>query len=209
MTLSDPSPSEYTTEEFKKLELRSGLVSEKRFQGCGFVKCVFNENTFRSCAFHECIFKACDLSLAKLPGCSFKAVKFVDCQLIGLDWTETTWAGGRVIFKPADFTGCVLNYSTFMGLDLKGAVLRKCIAREVSFEEADLTRADCRGTDFSGSRFNHTNLTETDFTGALNYAVSPVDNTLKKTKFSLPEAMSLLHEMDIVLTDEFGEESSA
>jgi fluoroquinolone resistance protein len=87
--------------------------------------------------------------------------------------------------------------------------LRKCIAREVSFEEADLTKADCRGTDFSGSRFNHTNLTEADFTGALNYAISPSDNTLKKTRFSLPEAMSLLHALDIVLIDEFGEESSS
>ncbi|MHC1782285.1 MAG: pentapeptide repeat-containing protein [Anaerolineaceae bacterium] len=208
MTLSDPSPSEYTPDEFKKLDLRFGLVSEKRFQGCTFSKCSFNETIFQSCVFHDCTFKACDLSLAKLPGCSFKAVKFENCQLIGLDWTETAWAGGRVIFKAADFTGCVLNYSTFMGLDLKGAALRKCIAREVSFEEADLTKADCRGTDFSGSRFNHTNLTEADFTRALSYAISPADNTLKKTRFSLPEAMSLLHALDIVLTDEFGEESS-
>jgi uncharacterized protein YjbI with pentapeptide repeats len=91
---------------------------------------------------------------------------------------------------------------------MKSVILRKCIAREASFEEADLTGADCQETDFSGSRFNLTNLTEADFRGAFNYTISPPDNTLKKTKFSLPEAMSLLHALDIVLTDEFGEESS-
>ncbi len=202
MELTASLPAEYASEEFKKLDLRSARITEKRFQGCTFVKCSFNEAVFSACVFHECVFKNCDLSLAKFPGASFKACRFEDSQFIGVDWTETAWTGGKVIFKPADFTGCVLNYSVFMGLDMKNVVLRKCLAKEVSFEEANLTKADCRGTDFSGSRFVHANLTEADFTGALNYTISPTLNTLKKTKFSLPEAMSLLHNLDIVLTDE-------
>ncbi len=208
MSLIDPSPAEYNSMEFKKLELRGALVEGKTFLGCTFIRCSFAEAAFHSCVFHDCTFTACDLSLAKLPGCSFKAMKFEDCQLIGVDWTQTNWAAKKIIFKPADFTGCVLNYATFMGLDMKNVILRKCIAREASFEESDLTGADCRGTDFGSSRFNHTNLTEADFRRALNYAISPADNTLKKTRFSLPEAMSLLHALDIVLTDEFGEEST-
>jgi fluoroquinolone resistance protein len=56
-------------------------------------------------------------------------------------------------------------------------------------------------TDFSNSRFQHTNLTEADFTGATNYAIAASLNTLKKTKFSLPEAMSLLYSLDIILTE--------
>jgi uncharacterized protein YjbI with pentapeptide repeats len=208
MDLSDPTPADYSSEEFKKRELRGALIAHKRFEDCTFIKCGFAESTFVSCAFHDCVFTGCDLSLARLPGCSFKNVQFKDCQLIGIDWSGTAWADGRVIFKPADFTGCVLNHATFMGLAMKNVSLRKCVAREVSFEEADLTGADCRGTDFGGSRFNHTNLTEADLRGALNYAISPSDNTLKKTRFSLPEAMSLLHALDIVLTDEFGEEST-
>jgi uncharacterized protein YjbI with pentapeptide repeats len=208
MALTDPIPAEYSSAEFKKLELRGALVAGKTFQGCAFIRCSFAEAAFHSCVFHDCTFTTCDLSLVKLPGCSFKTVKFEECQLIGVDWTQTGWAVKKVIFKPADFYGCMLNYATFMGLDMKSVILRKCIAREASFEEADLTGADCRETDFSGSRFNHTNLTEADLRGALNYTISPPDNTLKKTKFSLPEAMSLLHALDIVLTDEFGEESS-
>ena len=52
----------------------------------------------------------------------------------------------------------------------------------------------------------HANLTEADFTGAKNYAIAPGMNTLKKTKFSLPEAMSLLYNLDIKLTEYDDEE---
>jgi len=208
MDLTAPLPSEYYSEEFKKLDLRGALVEGKTFQDCAFTKCAFGEAVFQSCEFHNCTFQSCDLSLAKLPGCSLKGLKFKDCQLIGVDWTQTGWAAGKTVFKPADFNGCVLNYAVFMGLDLKGAALRSCIAREASFEEANLSGADCRGTDFSGSRFNRTNLTEADLRGALNYAISPAENILKKTRFSLPEAMSLLYALDIVLTDEFGEDAA-
>jgi hypothetical protein len=44
-------------------------------------------------------------------------------------------------------------------------------------------------------------LTQADFTGATNYAIAASLNTLKKTKFSLPEAMSLLYSLDIILTE--------
>jgi fluoroquinolone resistance protein len=71
----------------------------------------------------------------------------------------------------------------------------------VDFAEADLTLANCTFTDFTNSRFQHTNLTQADFTGATNYTIAPNLNTLKKTKFSLPEAMALLYGLDIVLTE--------
>jgi hypothetical protein len=45
------------------------------------------------------------------------------------------------------------------------------------------------------------NPTEADFTGATNYAISASHNTLRETKFSLPEVMALLSYLDIVLTE--------
>jgi len=43
-------------------------------------------------------------------------------------------------------------------------------------------------------------LTEADLSKARNYLIDPGLNQLKKAKFSLPEAMSLLYNMDIILT---------
>lgn len=201
MELSSTQQDEYTSQEFKKMTLKSSQIPGKSFISCAFTKCSFNETIFQDCRFHSCTFKGCDLSLVSLKGCSFTNTRFEDSQVISVNWTETSWATSKVVFKPVDFFGCVINYSTFLGMNLKKVTISKCIAREVSFEEANLTQANCRFTDFQNSRFMHTNLTEADFTGAKNYAIAANLNTLKKTRFSLPEAMSLLYNLDICLTE--------
>jgi fluoroquinolone resistance protein len=193
---------EYDGQEFKALSLQNGQLDGKVLTSCTFVKCSFRETVFSRCEFQDCTFRHCDLSLAVLKDCVFKNTTFDDSQLVGVNWMDTNLAEMKyVAAKPVDFVKCVLNHSTFMGLNLKSIRLTKCIARDVSFEEADLSRADCSFTDFIDSRFLRTNLTEADFTGATNYVIAPALNTLKKTKFSLPEAMALLHGLDIVLTE--------
>jgi uncharacterized protein YjbI with pentapeptide repeats len=86
-------------------------------------------------------------------------------------------------------------------LKLHSLQIADCVARHADFAEADLTKANFRGTDLTDARFLHTNLTEADFTGAFNYSINASLNTLKQTKFSLPEALSLLHNLDIVLVE--------
>ena len=103
--------------------------------------------------------------------------------------------------KPFDFDHCVLNHSLFFGLDLKDIKMSHCSVINANFEETNLSRADCTKSDFKNAHFNRTNLTETNFIGAVNYAISSAANTLKKTRFSLPEAISLLYNLDIVLED--------
>jgi hypothetical protein len=44
-------------------------------------------------------------------------------------------------------------------------------------------------------------LTAADFNDARNYAIDVKQNRLKKTKFALPEAVSLLKGLDIVLRE--------
>lgn len=201
MTLSDSQTKEYTALEFKKVVLKNDQIHQKEFSACTFIKCAFNESVFQNCSFHDCVFKSCDLSLVRLPACSFANTHFEDSQIIGVNWTETSWATSKVVFTPVNFVRCVINYATFMGLNLKKGTLSHCTARDVSFEEANLTQSDCTFTDFTNSRFIHTNLTGADFTGAKNYSIAASLNTLKKTKFSLPEAMSLLYNLDIDLTE--------
>jgi fluoroquinolone resistance protein len=193
---------EYDSQDFKGLILRDGQMQGIEFVSCTFNKCSFRETTFKACKFNDCMIKGCDLSLVALKECYFKNTRFEDSQLIGVNWMDTNLANRKAVFgKPLDFFKCALNHSIFMGLNLKRLRLAHCLAVDVSFEEADLTGADCTFTDFKDSRFLHTNLTETDFTGAANYAIAANLNTLKKTRFSLPEAMSLLYSLDIVLAE--------
>jgi fluoroquinolone resistance protein len=194
--------NEYISQEFKGLSFCSAQLDHKVFTTCVFIKCSFRETTFSYCEFQDCIFRHCDLSLVVLKKCSFKNTRFGDSQIVGVDWCDTNLTQKKILFsKPVEFTRCALNHSTFMGLNLKNVTMAKCIARDVSFEETDLSQANCTFTDFTDSRFLRTNLTETDFTGATNYSIAANLNTLKKTKFSLPEAMSLLYGLDIILAE--------
>ena len=192
----------FNAQTFKNVVHKSQHFQAKEFTDCTFVKCVFSESIFAECSFQNCVFKDCDLNLIQLPGCTFMETRFENSRLAGVNWTETSLAKNKILLgKTVDFTGCALNHSIFMWLNLKGVGLTKCVAREVDFSEADLSEADCRGTDFENSRFWHTNLTGADFRGAVNYSIAANLNTLKKTKFSLPEAMALLYSLDIVLDE--------
>jgi uncharacterized protein YjbI with pentapeptide repeats len=75
----------------------------------------------------------------------------------------------------------------------------ECQLKEADFTEANLSKADCSFSDFLGARFINTNLTRANFTNATNYSIHPHGNKLCKTKFSLPEVLSLLDVFDIII----------
>jgi uncharacterized protein YjbI with pentapeptide repeats len=201
MDSSQSSETEYNRVEYKNLEIKESKMQMKEFNSCTFIKCNFKGTYFQRCSFRHCVFQNCDLSLINVKDSTYLNTKFEDCNLSGINWTQSEWATSKLIQKPADFMGCVLNHSSFMGLNLEKMIMTRCIAHDVSFEDSNLSYVDCTGTDFENSRFARTNFTSTDMRGAKNYNIDPILNTLKKTKFSMPEAMSLLYNLNIVLDD--------
>jgi uncharacterized protein YjbI with pentapeptide repeats len=135
-----------------------------------------------------------------LPESVFTSAFFVGSKLIGVNWAQADWSPLE-LGKPIQFSKCALNHSTFIGLDLEGLQVLDCNAVNVDFREANLTYADFSRSDLSESLFIHTDLSEADLSQARNYVIDPGINNLKKAKFSLPEAMSLLYNMDINLSN--------
>ena len=190
----------HSEQVFEGLSLEGGEVASAEFRECEFAHGAFQEATLRACTFVECVFRECDLSLARLPHCHFTAVRFEKCKAIGVNWAESRWPEKR-IWTPLEFRACVLDHSTFLGLDLKGVRFEECSAKDVDFREADLSESTFRGTDLEGSLFAETNLSGADLRGAVNYLIASGSNKLKGARFSLPEAMSLLAAMDIKIDD--------
>jgi fluoroquinolone resistance protein len=193
--------TEYTDRTFKRVEARGQTFEHREFYDCTFVDCAFAESVWQRCRLSNCTFRDCDLSLVKVPDSAFRDVQFERCKVIGVDWTAAAWGPKGGVLNAVRFSACVINYSTFIGLSLHKIAFAGCTAKDVDFAEADLTHADFRRADLTDSRFWQTNLTGADFTGATNYAINASINTLKGTRFSLPEAIALLHSLDIVLTD--------
>ena len=132
--------------------------------------------------------------------CSFIDAQFQDSQVIGVNWALALWEKAGFLNSVA-FKGCALTYSTFIGLTLHEVKIIDCVARDVDFSEAVLKEADFSGTDLSESRFMGTDLSGADLSKARNYTIDATQNTLKGAKFSLPEAMSLLYSLDIVIEE--------
>jgi uncharacterized protein YjbI with pentapeptide repeats len=192
---------EYDRQEFRDLALDGEEIRCREFIECVFSGCSFREASLRDCRFQGCVFRDCDLSLVRVRGCSLRTTRFEHSKVIGANWAEADWPRGKPLFPSVDFFDCAISYSTFIGLRLNRISIVRCAALDVDFTDADLTGADLRDTDLAESRFLNTNLTDADFTGATNYVISPTLNTLKRTKFSFPEAIALLRAMDIILTE--------
>ena len=123
--------------------------------------------------------------------------------MIGINWCQTDWELQSLLTKKrVNFDECLLDHSRFIGLDLSETKFINCKARQMDFEGANLENADFSGADLEGTRFINCDLSRANFSNALNYAINAGQNKLHKTHFSLPEAVSLLHSLDIILEEE-------
>lgn len=191
---------EFTDQTFKHLVYRSQQTEHKTFEHCTFARCSLSETAFNYCTFRECTFTDCDLRLMHVKGSSFTNVQFQKSEVSYVNWTEGAWSKTGLL-NSIQFNECNISYCTFIGLMLKKFSAVKCTAHDVDFSEADLAKAAFTGSDLAESRFLNTNLTEADFTNAVDYAISPLVNKVKKAKFSLPQALSLLAALEITIVE--------
>ena len=188
----------YDAQEFRGLDLAGATLRDAVFERCTFLACRFDEATLHRCRFSDCLFEDCDLSRAKLPTCRFADTRLRRCNAIGIDWTLLDETPARLPLTLA-FEECALSYASFYGLTLRRTTIARCRVHEADFTETDLSHADLRGSDFQGSTFARTNLGHADLREAINYAIDPTANTIRKARFSLPEAVALLRAFDIRL----------
>jgi fluoroquinolone resistance protein len=192
--------TEYDGEVFQDTEYIGQLIKSISFYNCTFKSCDFSETIFKSCKFNDCKFEKCNLSLIKVPDCSFSDIIFNKSKIIGVNWSEARWQ--KMMMRCSlQFQECNINHTTFIGLQLKGILIRNSTAKDVDFRESDLSNADFQFTDLDGSVFLNTNLTNADFCHATNYSIQIAANNTKNARFMLPEAMSLLYCLDVILVE--------
>jgi uncharacterized protein YjbI with pentapeptide repeats len=133
------------------------------------------------------------MSATKVTSSTFNEITFSDSKIIGIDWTKSKST------RFLSFQNTQLNYSNFSFLKLHTTNISSCAAKDVDFTEADLTESNFEKTNFESSKFLKTNLTKVNFKNAYNYSIDFHSNIIKKASFSMPEAMSLLNSLDIIL----------
>ena len=181
---------DYADREFRGLSAANARFHDIAFTDCTFRRCTFTGTEFADCSFTNCTFTACDLSLVRLTGTRLTDVQFVESKLLGVRWGDAAIAL-RLPLSVA-FERSLLSDAIFADLNLRDLRMTDCVARGADFESADLTDAVLTGTDLSGARFLDTTLVGADLRGATGYAIDPLQNRLRRAKFSLPDAVALL-----------------
>jgi uncharacterized protein YjbI with pentapeptide repeats len=194
------SGTSYFDQSFVELNLNGLQIQSSQFENCIFNHCFFVDAEFNTCRFVNCEFIHCDLSLVRVPESVFISIRFENSKVIGINWTQADWEAA-VLGKPLRFVNSALNHSTFIGVKLIDTHFLNCSVVNVDFRETNLSGTDFSGSDLDGSLFTNTNLKGADLSQGRNYAIDPGTNNLQGAKFSLPEAMSLLYNMDIELTN--------
>jgi uncharacterized protein YjbI with pentapeptide repeats len=95
------------------------------------------------------------------------------------------------------FEDSFISYSVFSDMNLGNTSFAGCQVYDCDFVNTNLKNASFEGSDLRNSLFRNTNLSFTSFRNARNYDIDPNNNFLKKTKFSIPEVISLLKGYDI------------
>lgn len=170
------------------------LEREGSYEQCTFIHCNFNSADLSGVRMIDCRFDGCDLSLAKLKNSSLQEVKFVNCKLLGVLFSDC-----RKFMLDLDFDRCILKLSLFAGLKLKNTRFINCDLQEADFSEADLSGAKFDGSDLLQTIFFHTNLETADFRSAFNYSINPETNRLRKARFSIPGVTGLLDTYGILI----------
>jgi len=189
----DFTKATYYQEKFSRHSIIKENIQSIFFEECEFINCNYIDCKFDNCRFLNCTFNECDLSNMTPMNCQFREIKFIKSKAIGIDWTKAEK------IKELSFTECLINYSNFRLLKVPETKIIKCEAKEIDFIETDMNSGNFTDTDFENSVFFKTNLTKADFRGATNYSVDINTCNLKEAKFSLPEALSLLSNLDIII----------
>jgi fluoroquinolone resistance protein len=184
---------EFYDQTFQAEACQELVFKGQHFEGCNFENAGLNARQILHCRFISCHFRDSDLSNAIVRGSSFREVGFEQSKLVGVNWTLAQK------LMHLEFLQCKLSFANFAGLDLRKMIMQDCIAHEIEFSQANLSEVNFQASDFRGSSFRQNNLSKADFRQAKNYLIDPTNNILKKTQFSLPEAISLLHGLDIIL----------
>lgn len=187
--------------QFEKLNLAgSSLLNSKYFFSSVFIDCDLSNCEIYESTFRDCKFINCNLSLSKFTDTNFSDITLTSCKLIGIDWTalerENRHPKKRKKFS-ITFQNSILDYSVFIGMNLYSASFIDSTLKEVSFENANLESANFKNTDLIGSSFRDTILLKADFSTAINYTINASINQVKGAKFSLPEAITLIHALEI------------
>lgn len=182
----------YEHQVFNAVDYSEQTLENVQFYKCKFERCDFSKSNVAEIGFEDCIFEGCNFTMTKVKDTGFRNASFKDCRVMGVNFAECS----KFMFS-FSFERCILDYSVFLGRNIKETSFIGCSLKEVNFSEANLTSCIFTNSDLTLTRFSNTILEKADFRGAFNFAIDPEFNKMKKAKFHLFQLEGLLYKYQL------------
>lgn len=172
-------------------DIKAREYSECIFEHCIFAGIVLIDVVFDNCAFVNCTFRDVNLAGLRMQNATFR-----DTAFINIDWSEIRYAS-KLFPLVKEISKCILKYNNFSKMKLLKLPLVDSSLIDCAFLECDLSGSVFKNVDLQDTSFQECNLSKADFREARNYRINPESNRMHKAKFSLPEVVGLLTDLDI------------
>lgn len=182
---------EYCDESFSEASFE---LSNVEFYDCNFLRLSLRERRIENVKFLECSFQNVDLSVFVGMNVIFRGCTFKNCKIIGCDFSS------GISLNNCSFDECLLELSTFFGAKLMSSIFKYCSLKECDFREAYLKNSELTNSNFEGALLAGADLSECDLSNSINYFIDPSQTKITKSKFSMPEALTLLSAFDIKIS---------
>jgi uncharacterized protein YjbI with pentapeptide repeats len=180
--------------EFDRVIYSSDELNLKEFEGCVFSNCDFTMVNFIGVTFIDCRFYQCNFNGANINHVALRTVNFEHCQIKEVNFSMCD----KLIFEIA-FSNCILDFSKFYTLKIKGTAFTNCSLIAVDFMSTDLSEVIFDQCDLYRSEFNKAIANKADFRTSYNYTIDPEKTKIKKAVFSFPEVKGLLFKHNLLI----------
>ncbi len=171
-------------------DIRLREYSECRFERCRFDGMALTDVVFMNCAFVDFTFRNVDV-----VGLRMQNTELLSSACVGIDWSEVR-ALGRLFPLFKEIRGCTLKFNNFFKMKLPKFPVVESQLLDCAFMECNLS---FRRVDFLKTTFQDCDLSKADFREARNYRINTSSNRVAKARFSLPEVVGLLDNLNIII----------
>ena len=178
--------------------LSGSRICDVEYIGCTFNGCVFAECRLVDSAFYDCAFVNCQIISPVFDNSLVNLADFVNARLVGMRWDDACGLGkkSRPIKSLSNcvLDTCVASGMNFLRLDFSGSAIRNTV-----FSDCDLSGCSFAGSDLSNTSFTGCSLKNADFSKSKGFRIDIRSNALRGARFSMPEAVSLLDGLGVVV----------
>jgi uncharacterized protein YjbI with pentapeptide repeats len=175
-------------------DLSGADLADKELVRCTIKGARLAQSRWHGARLEECTFEACDLSRMSPTGLVARGVTFVECKLMGVEWTDLG------AFPEVAYRACDLRYASFVSLALRKLAFERCDLRDAQLVEVDLAQATFDGCKLGGARFERCDLRKASFAGATDLALDPAQgNKLTGARVPVETAIRLAEALGLTV----------